>query len=61
MMKCLSALVLVLVAIMLLGEMHLQTLEKSSLELSIEQHKLEIRYLKLQLELIDESAILTVQ
>ncbi|AYO14413.1 hypothetical protein D0812_08340 [Vibrio owensii] len=60
-MKCLSALVLVLVAIVLLGEMHLQTLEKSRLELSIEQHKLEIRYLKLQLELIDESAVLTVQ
>ncbi len=60
-MKCLSALVLVLVAIMLLGEMHLQTLEKERLELSIEHRKLEIRYLKLQLELIDESAILTVQ
>ncbi|MEF1159855.1 hypothetical protein QTO08_00700 [Vibrio parahaemolyticus] len=61
MMKCLSALVLVFVAIVLLGEMHLQTLEKSRLELSIEQRKLEIRYLKLQLELIDESAVLTVQ
>ncbi|EPJ2790524.1 hypothetical protein ACTHEE_000474 [Vibrio parahaemolyticus] len=60
-MKCLSALVLVLVAILLLGEMHLQTLEKSRLELSIEQRKLEIRYLKLQLELIDESAVLSVQ
>ncbi|EHK2924821.1 hypothetical protein J7Y46_004713 [Vibrio parahaemolyticus] len=60
-MKCLSALVLVFVAIVLLGEMHLQTLEKSRLELSIEQRKLEIRYLKLQLELIDESAVLTVQ
>ncbi|EJG0649820.1 hypothetical protein C2F74_RS19325 [Vibrio parahaemolyticus] len=60
-MKCLSALVLVLVAIVLLGEMHLQTLEKSRLELSIEQRKLEIRYLKLQLELIDESAVLSVQ
>ncbi|CAH6820148.1 TPA: hypothetical protein ACVU5T_002077 [Vibrio parahaemolyticus] len=60
-MKCLSALVLVFVAIVLLGEMHLQTLEKSRLELSIEQRKLEIRYLKLQLELIDESAVLSVQ
>ncbi|EJB8506373.1 hypothetical protein MW364_004622 [Vibrio parahaemolyticus] len=60
-MKSLSAVILILCAIVLLGEMHLQTLEKSRLELSIEQHKLKIRYLKLQLELIDESAVLTAQ
>ncbi|HBN6292627.1 hypothetical protein ACPSLY_16230 [Vibrio parahaemolyticus] len=60
-MKVVSMLVLILLTLVLLKETQLQTLEESRLKLSIEQHKLEIRYLKLQLELIDESAILTVQ
>ncbi len=60
-MKVVSTLVLILLTLVLLKETQLQTLEESRLKLSIEQHKLETRYLKLQLELIDESAILTVQ
>lgn len=33
-------------------------LRKEELRLSIEQHKLEIRYLTLQLQLIDDSAVI---
>ncbi|HIF6160985.1 TPA: hypothetical protein ACX3IN_001929 [Vibrio parahaemolyticus] len=39
----------------------IQDKQKELLELNIEHRQLEIRYLKLQLELLDESAVLTTR
>ncbi|MBE4174507.1 hypothetical protein HJ001_06845 [Vibrio parahaemolyticus] len=39
----------------------IQDKQKALLKLNIEHRQLEIRYLKLQLELLDESAVLTTR
>ncbi len=39
----------------------IQDKQEELLKLNIEQRQLEIRYLKLQLELLDESAVLTTR
>ncbi|EOW2077594.1 hypothetical protein ACNZ70_001919 [Vibrio mimicus] len=44
-----------------LGHREIQSYQKALLELDIEHRQLEIRYLKLQLELMDESAVLTTR
>lgn len=49
--------VFALVVALLLNGLHLQSLKKDNLKLSIKHHKLEIEYLSLQLEIINESAI----
>ena len=48
----------VLLMAVLINELHLQSIEKDSLKTTIELRRLEVRYLTLQLEIIDESAIL---
>ncbi|MEF1158867.1 hypothetical protein QTO08_00470 [Vibrio parahaemolyticus] len=44
-----------------LDHREVQSYQKALLELDIEHRVLEIRYLKLQLELMDESAVLTTR
>ncbi|WP_031417453.1 hypothetical protein [Vibrio parahaemolyticus] len=44
-----------------LDHREVQSYQKALLELDIEHRVLEIQYLKLQLELIDESAVLTTR
>ncbi|MCE7729629.1 hypothetical protein [Vibrio campbellii] len=57
--KALFYSMIVLLVWVVFSQSQIDELEKARLTLAIEQHKLEIRYLMLQLELIDESAVLT--
>ncbi len=50
--------ILIVLAILSVNDWQYRDLRTEELRLSIEQHKLEIRYLTLQLQLIDDSAVI---
>lgn len=50
--------ILIALAILSVNDWQYRDLRKEELRLSIEQHELEIRYLTLQLQLIDDSAVI---
>ncbi len=59
--KVASFILLVVLIFAALAHRDIQEQQKVLLELNIEHRQLEIRYLKLQLELLDESAVLTTR
>ncbi|HHC7130679.1 TPA: hypothetical protein ACN37W_004514 [Vibrio parahaemolyticus] len=59
--KVASFILLVVLIFAALAHRDIQEQQKALLELNIEHRQLEIRYLKLQLELLDESAVLTTR
>ncbi len=59
--KVASFILLVVLIFAALAHRDIQDKQKELLKLNIEHRQLEIRYLKLQLELMDESAVLTTR
>ncbi|HCE4778072.1 TPA: hypothetical protein NGU66_001332 [Vibrio parahaemolyticus] len=59
--KVASFILLVVLIFAALEHRDIQEQQQALLKLNIEHRQLEIRYLKLQLELLDESAVLTTR